>query len=117
MYLGGKQNPDFIAILKYKTTEEGGRKTAAKSTYRPIIEFPGLLPMTSGEQIFIDKEWVYPGDSVKAKITILSVEEFTKKLYVGQTFRFCESPDRTLGSGEILEIINKDLDANSRTNI
>ena len=111
-YLGGRTKPDFIALLKYKTTEDGGRKGFAKSAYRPLIEFPGLKPLTSGEQIFIDKEIVYPGDTVKAQITILSVEAYAGKLYVGQQFRFCEIPDKTLGTGEIIEIVNKDLEKN-----
>ncbi len=72
MYLGGRDRPDFVAQLKYTPTEEGGRKTAAKSKYRPLIEFPGLLPLTSGEQTFLDKELVSPGEFVKAEITILS---------------------------------------------
>lgn len=110
MYLGGRQKPDFIALLKYKTTEEGGRKTPAKSSYKPLVEFPELKPLTSGEQIFIDKEIVYPGDEVKAQMTILSVEAYEGKLHVGQQFRFCESPDRTLGTGQILEIVNKALE-------
>jgi translation elongation factor EF-Tu-like GTPase len=112
-YFFGRNKPDFIALLKYKATEEGGRKSAAHSTYRPLVEFPGLKPLTSGEQIFLDKEKVNPGDTVKAQITIVSVEEYADKLYVGQQFRFCESPDRTIGTGEILEIINKDLEKNN----
>ena len=111
--LVGRNKPDFIALLKYKTTEAGGRKTPAKSSYRPLVEFPGLKPLTSGEQIFIDKEFVNPGDTVKAQITILSVEAYAFKLYVGQQFSFCESLDRTLGTGEILEIVNKDLEKNN----
>lgn len=110
MYLGGRQKPDFIANLNYKTSEQGGRKTPAHSKYRPLIEFPGLLPLTSGEQVFIDKKIVYPGETVKSEITILSVEAFKEKLYVGQEFIFCEVPDRPLGTGKILEIVNKDLE-------
>jgi translation elongation factor EF-Tu-like GTPase len=115
MYFG-RRKPDFIAILHYKTTEEGGRQSYALSKYRPLIEFPGLLPFTSGEQIFLDKEIVNPGDTVKAEITILSVDSFNEKLYVGQKFRFCEEPRRTLGNGEIIEIVNKDLQKLSESN-
>jgi translation elongation factor EF-Tu-like GTPase len=105
-----KAKPHFLALLHYKTTEEGGRKTPAYSRYRPILEFSGLLPLTSGQQIFIDKEVVYPGEMVKAEITILSVKSFEKKLYVGQQFRFFETPEKTVGTGEILEILLADLE-------
>ena len=64
--------PDFTAKLYYKRTEEGGRKTAAKSGYRPQIKFAFSEMQTSGQQVFIDKEIVYPGESVIAEITIIS---------------------------------------------
>jgi hypothetical protein len=102
-YLGGRLKPDFIARLKYKTTEEGGRKGPAKSRYRPLVEFPGLEPLTSGEQIFIDKEIVNPGDTVKAEMTILSVQAFEGKLYVGEPFRFWESQTEHSGREKYLK--------------
>jgi len=113
MYLGGRKKPDFVAILNYMTTEQGGRKTAAHSKYRPLIEFPGLLPLTSGEQTFLDRQIVNPGETVNAEITILSVDDFKNKLFVGQYFIVCEKPGHTLASGEIIKIVNADLDRNN----
>lgn len=113
MYLRGKKKPDFVAILNYMTTEQGGRKTAAHSKYRPLIEFPGLLPLTSGEQTFLDRQIVNPGETVKAEITILSVEDFKNKLFVGQNFIVCELPGQTIAKGEIIELVNVDLDRNN----
>jgi hypothetical protein len=35
------KSPDFIAELKYRITEEGGRKTPVfKTGYRPQVKFP-----------------------------------------------------------------------------
>lgn len=102
--------PDFIALISYRTTEEGGRKSPACSNYMPFIEFPGLMPFTGGRQSFIDKEMVYPGESVTAEISILSVEKFQKKLFVGQKINIFEVPGIIIGTGEILEIVNKDLE-------
>jgi hypothetical protein len=110
MELRDSQKPDFIALLNYKSTENGGRKTAAHSKYRPLVEFPGLLPLTGGEQTFLDKEIVYPGENVLASIRIMSVDSFLNKLYVGQKFNICEVPGLVLGTGEILELVNKKLE-------
>jgi translation elongation factor EF-Tu-like GTPase len=51
-------NPDFIALLKYRTSADGGRQTPAFSGYRPTIKFDFAEMQTSGQQTFIDKETV-----------------------------------------------------------
>jgi translation elongation factor EF-Tu-like GTPase len=47
---------DFIATLTYRTTEQGGRKTAAVSGYRPQVKFDFAEMQTSGQQTFIDRK-------------------------------------------------------------
>jgi len=101
-------NPDFIAILKYRTAEEGGRDKPAFSGYRPHIKFPFSNYLTSGQQKFIDKEIVYPGDTVKAAIVILATDVFANTLEVGMPFEFAEG-SRIIGTGEIIEIVNENL--------
>ena len=104
-------NADFIATLTYKTTEDGGRKTAAKSGYRPHIKFDFDDMQTSGQQTFIERELVFPGDVVNAEIILLAVEHFEKKLNIGMTFEFREGPT-VIGIGKIIHIINDNLNAN-----
>lgn len=101
--------PSFIARLTYRTTEEGGRKTPAKSGYRPHVAFDFTEMQTSGQQIFLDKEIVYPGDSVKAEITVLTPDILKGKIKVGMTYEFREGAT-VIGTGEVLEILDKDLD-------
>ena len=101
---------DFIATLTYKTTEEGGRKTAAKPGYRPHIKFDFDEMQTSGQQVFIEREIVFPGDTVNAEIKILSVKHFEGKLKVGMKFEFREGPT-VVGTGKIKHIINEKLNA------
>lgn len=103
-----KNTPDFIAKLHYLTTKEGGRSTPAFSGYRPQVKFPFSEMQTSGQQIFIDKEEVYPGDNVNAEITIISVEYYKKRLYPGLQFEFREG-SKIIGTGEIIEVLNKEL--------
>lgn len=99
---------DFIATLKYRATEEGGRETVAKSGYRPTLKFSFDKMLTSGIQTFIDNEQVYPGESVDAFIKILAVPHFQGRLEEGMEFIFTEG-DRIIGTGVIKEILNKEL--------
>ncbi|MBV8388946.1 MAG: hypothetical protein JO080_04010 [Mucilaginibacter sp.] len=102
------RKPDFIAELKYRTTEEGGRRTAAFSGYRPQVKFDFSEMQTSGQQKFIDKEIVHPGETVIAEIAILSPEFFKNKLKPGIEFEFREGA-RIIGIGIVREIFNSDL--------
>ena len=100
---------DFIAKLNYLRIEDGGRRSPAFSGYRPHIKFPFSESMTSGQQIFLDKERVYPGDEVTAEIIILDHITTTNRLSKGLTFTFQEG-HKIIGTGEILEVINKKLE-------
>lgn len=99
---------DFIAQLKYNSTEEGGRSTPAMSGYRPAIKFEIDDMLTSGSQTFIDKEIVYPGEYVMAEIKIIAVPHFKGRLKEGMTFTFNEGTN-LIGTGTIKKIINKEL--------
>ncbi len=101
-------NADFIATLTYKTTEQGGRKTPAKSGYRPQVKFDFDEMQTSGQQTFINRELVFPGDTVEAEIKILSVEHFANKLTEKMKFEFREGAT-VIGKGIIKHIINGKL--------
>jgi hypothetical protein len=108
------QNVDFIAELRYLTTEEGGRKTPVFSTgYRPQIKFDFDEMQTSGQQTFLNKETVYPGDTVEAAIRILSVEHFANTLTEGMAFEFREG-SKIIGTGIITTILNESLQKASR---
>jgi translation elongation factor EF-Tu-like GTPase len=104
---------DFIATLTYRTTEQGGRKTAALSAYRPHVKFDFAEMQTSGQQTFIDRKLVFPGDTVDAEIKIIAVEYFQNKLTEGMEFKFMEGPI-TIGTGKIKQILNARLKKASR---
>jgi translation elongation factor EF-Tu-like GTPase len=87
-----KSEPDFIARVTYLTTEQGGRKGYAASGYRPPLKFEGRKELTSGEQLFIDKDKIFPGETVTEEIRILSKEIFKNYLYAGQRFEVVEGP-------------------------
>lgn len=104
---------DFIAELQYLTSEQGGRKTPANSGYRPQVKFDFAEMQTSGQQTFIDRETVYPGDNVEAKIKILSPDYFADCLTVGMDFEFSEGAT-LIGTGRIKYIVNDKLEKASR---
>lgn len=64
--------------------------------------------MTSGEQVFWDKDRVYPGEKIRAQIRILDHVTFKHALSNDMTFQFCEGA-RVIGSGRIVEVINEEL--------
>lgn len=104
---------DFIAELQYLTSEQGGRKTPAYSGYRPQVKFDFAEMQTSGQQTFIDKKTVYPGEKVKAKIKILSPDYFADCLTEGMNFEFREG-STLVGTGQIKYIVNDKLEKASR---
>ena len=107
------QTADFVAELKYLTAEEGGRKTPAFSGYRPQIKFEFAERQTSGQQTFLNKDTVYPGDTVEAAIKIISVEYFENTLTEGMSFDFREG-SKVIGTGKITGILNTKLEKASR---
>lgn len=104
---------DFIAELHYLTPEQGGRQTPVASGYRPQVKFDFTDMQTSGQQTFIGKEIVNPGETVDAKIKIHAVDYFAHTLTENLKFEFREG-SRTIGHGIIKQIINDKLEkANS----
>ena len=108
-----KGEADFIATLTYLTTEQGGRQTPAFSSYRPQVKFEFAEMQTSGQQTFIDRNIVYPGDTVEAEIKIISVDYFAGQLKEKMKFDFREG-SRIIGTGQIKHILNDKLRQASR---
>ena len=104
----GTKTPDFIAELKYLTTEEGGRKSPAHSGYRPHVKFPFSKIMTSGQQTFIGQDSVKPGETIMAEIMILSPQFFENMLEIGMEFEVGEGR-RIVAIGKLIEIHNTAL--------
>ncbi|MGN6495284.1 MAG: hypothetical protein ACTHLE_25080 [Agriterribacter sp.] len=99
------EQQDFIAELTYNSTEEGGRTLPACSGYRPAVKFEFSNYLTSGQQTFIGKATVNPGETVTAYIKIVAIEVFKGTLLEGMEFEFSEGP-RVIGKGRIIEMVN-----------
>lgn len=99
---------DFIAVLYYHTVEQGGRSNPVFNSYRPQVKFAFSEMQTGGQQKFINKEIVYPGDIVEAEVQLLLPNIFEKKLAEGMKFEFREG-SKIIGTGEIKAILNQQL--------
>lgn len=103
-----KGEADLIATLTYLKSEQGGRDTPVVSGYRPQLKFEFSEIQTSGQQIFIDRKIVYPGDTLEAEIKVLSTEHLNGQLKEKMKFDFREG-SRIIGTGKIKHIVNDKL--------
>ncbi len=100
--------PDFIAQVRYLSTEEGGRRTPARSGYRPHFKLPYKEWLTSCNQEFLDKEIVNPGDTVFAEMKILWIEAFEHCLAPGDSFSLGEG-HKVVAQGTVNQVMNPRL--------
>lgn len=99
---------DFIAKVKFRTAKEGGRKSPAVEDYRPDLKFEFSEFMFMAHQSWIEKDIVYPGDEIHARVTLASPHLLANKLAIGTGFTLNEGI-YIVGHGQIEEIINPDL--------
>ena len=99
--------PNIVAEIYYLTSEEGGRETPCTNGYRPQFKISEMEIQTSASQQFIEKEWVKPGETVTAEITLLEPLMFKEFLHQGTEFELKEGAI-TVARGKILEILSLD---------
>jgi translation elongation factor EF-Tu-like GTPase len=108
MLRGDLPDSDLEADVTYVTTAEGGRKTPAKSGYRPTCDFgvPGVC--NDSAHFFVGRTWVAPGESVLTKIHLISPESLKGRLHVGQSFEVKEGA-RVTARAVIVRLHNESL--------
>jgi translation elongation factor EF-Tu-like GTPase len=92
--------PQFIAELRFKTTEEGGRQTPIWSGGFVNAAFNGEVSQWGGKTRFINVECLQPGDVGLAYLTFAFLIETPFKISEGMTFLICEGA-RITGFGTI----------------
>jgi len=97
--------PDIEAEISFLPTEQGGRKSAAQSGYRPNHNFglPGTLNDAAHE--YIGCEAALPGQTVKANMWFLVPEYQQGRLYKGFAFTVQEG-SRIVGNGVVTKVLN-----------
>jgi translation elongation factor EF-Tu-like GTPase len=91
------------ARISFLTAEEGGRKTPARSGYRPQFHYEGQDWVAMQE--YIDKEEAYPGDTVTTRLSFLSPEEHRGRLRPGMEFQIREG-QRVVANGVVTKILD-----------
>ena len=99
---------DIEARITYLTAKEGGRSTPVFSGYRGQFHYGGND--WDAPQVFIDKEQVEPGESVRAYLGFLSPREHIGNIHVGMGFQVREGA-RIVGKGVVTKILELEQSA------
>ncbi|NKI32128.1 hypothetical protein [Croceivirga thetidis] len=86
------RNWHFVATIRYRTPNEGGRKTPCELGYNPDLKFPFTDRMFMARQIWEGIDKVFPGDTVNAKILTASPNLLKNRLSIGLNFTLNEGP-------------------------
>lgn len=100
--------PDFIADIRYRTPEEGGRKACPQSGYKAQIKFSIDEMQTLGLQDFANLENAELGKTIEAYIRIIATPYFKNRLWEGMKFTIREGAT-IVGDGIITKITNNSL--------
>ena len=101
LFMNGK--PDIEVEITFLRTEDGGRQNFALTGYRPQFFFNGEDHVAIQE--FVDKERVYPGETVTARLYLLHPELLYRSIRVGDGFKLREG-ERVVALGKITRILN-----------
>jgi translation elongation factor EF-Tu-like GTPase len=95
-------DPDVEAEITFLRTDEGGRKGYVLTGYRPQFFYKGEDHVAVQE--FVDKERVYPGETVRVRLYLLHPELLCDTLRVDDCFEIREGL-RTVARGKITTIL------------
>jgi translation elongation factor EF-Tu-like GTPase len=101
-FLMNSHDPDIEAEISFLKTDEGGRKGYVGSGYRPQFFYRG--EDHDAIQEFVDKERVYPGETVTVRLSLLHPELLCDHIRVDDLFEIREGL-KTVGLGKITRIL------------
>lgn len=94
--------PDIGAGIRFLTTEDGGRRTPARSGYRPQFHYDGQA--WAAHQEYPDVEWVHPGENARTFLWFFSPDAHVGRIHVGMEFEVREGA-QLVGRGRITKIL------------
>ena len=95
--------PDIEAEITFVPTEDGGRKTAAFSGYRPQFYYDGQDWVADHE--YPDVESVLPGQTARALLRFLNPDMHLGRVHTGLIFLVREG-SRVVASGRVTKILH-----------
>ena len=91
------------AEITFLRTEEGGRQGPVRSGYRP--QFHCNDQDWDAMHEYVDREWVHPGETVKAYLTFLSPQCHVGNVDVGTEFLVREGT-KVVAKGHVTRILH-----------
>ena len=102
--------PDLIGRFHLLATAEGGRRTPARSGYRPQHAIHENY-QTSGEHLYPELEWLAPGEITVAHVSLVTPEAYPNCLWVGRVLQVSEG-QHIVGNLLVTEVLNESLVCN-----
>ena len=98
----------FLARLTLRTPENGGRRTAVRSGYRPNFDIGERLPdgqinYHDAQVTVINQDSISPGETADVILWAAEPTPWSKDV-VGSTIKACEGP-RIIGEAEVLQLL------------
>ena len=98
------------AILRLRTTAEGGRLTGIKTGYRPNHVFEKkedgkLLQGYIGDIVFDDQELIQPGETKTVVVRFIRNPKIEEFILVGRKWLIYEVP-KVVAEAEVIEILS-----------
>ncbi|MBF0548612.1 MAG: hypothetical protein HQM08_29550 [Candidatus Riflebacteria bacterium] len=100
-------NPDIIAEIRFKTSEEGGRKTAVGGS-NAAVDFYGCPFIVDGKafdcRLLLGGQLLELGQTYHVPVKFLNSQFVLGKLFEGKEFILWEG--KPIGSGKVLRIVS-----------
>jgi len=90
--------------MAFVPTAAGGRKEPARTGYRAdhLVKDDYL---TAGQQEYLDREWIAPGEAANARIWFITPEIYPETLWEGKAIAVQEG-SRVVGLAIITKVLN-----------
>lgn len=102
--------PDLEADITFLSTEEGGKKCAVRSNYRPSHDFGLVGMLNDAHHEFVGCESVAPGETARSTLWLLAPECQVGRFYPGFEFTVHEA-NHLVARGVIVAVVNPVLRA------
>jgi elongation factor Tu len=104
---GIDRGPDIEGEIRFLATDEGGRKSAARSGYMPAHRVHENY-QTSGRHLYPDVELVGPGEAARVQVWFVTPYVYPRSLWPGRELDVMEG-SRVIGRLRVDKIFNDTL--------
>jgi translation elongation factor EF-Tu-like GTPase len=99
--------PDIEGDIRFLTAAEGGRQSAARSSYMPAHRIHDNY-QTSGRHVYPDVEQVRPGESARVHVWFITPHVYPRCLWPGRELDVMEGT-RVVARLRVTRVVNEAL--------